>query len=402
MRVRLGRHQVRVVLAIIAVLGVIGSAPPQTFAKDWQPPRTVYVATTGHTADRLFLDLWREHRTLTGDPITEELQSRAAFTGGEQSPTVQFYENVAFSYDPTSADGIAVQLLDLGRQYLDNLLAESPMGVLQIAAKSATCPASADDCLDVPESDHTVRGPINAFWEESGGVDWLGVPLTEAYRLGDGSYLQIFENGALRLNRVGEVVPLPLGRFAAARQDLETAAIVQPEGVPAYDESLFVPPPAAEPGRVPETVPEPERSADHATLGEQPAGPGPQVGAYQEIVVSLGQQTMWAYEAGAVVKSSLVSTGTGVVPEAVTPVGTFQILTKYDLQDMEGDIDGYYFIEDVPNVMYFDNLGNALHGTYWHNNFGTPMSHGCVNLPLDVAAWIYDWAPLGTTVSVIP
>jgi lipoprotein-anchoring transpeptidase ErfK/SrfK len=53
-------------------------------------------------------------------------------------------------------------------------------------------------------------------------------------------------------------------------------------------------------------------------------------------------------------------------------------------------------------VMYFDNLGNALHGTYWHNNFGYPMSHGCVNLPMDVAAWMYGWAPVGTLVTVIP
>ncbi|MBA3416585.1 MAG: L,D-transpeptidase [Chloroflexia bacterium] len=132
------------------------------------------------------------------------------------------------------------------------------------------------------------------------------------------------------------------------------------------------------------------------------AGPGPQVGAWKEIVVSLGQQSVWAYEGGEVVKASLVSTGTGAVPEAVTPLGTFQILTKYDIQDMEGNIGGYYFVPDVPDVMYIDNLGNALHGTYWHDNFGTPMSHGCINLPLDVAAWVYDWAPIGTAVTVVP
>jgi lipoprotein-anchoring transpeptidase ErfK/SrfK len=52
--------------------------------------------------------------------------------------------------------------------------------------------------------------------------------------------------------------------------------------------------------------------------------------------------------------------------------------------------------------MYFTNEGHALHGTYWHNNFGTPMSHGCVNLPMDVAEWMYDWAPEGTAVTIIP
>jgi lipoprotein-anchoring transpeptidase ErfK/SrfK len=51
--------------------------------------------------------------------------------------------------------------------------------------------------------------------------------------------------------------------------------------------------------------------------------------------------------------------------------------------------------------MYFDEHGDALHGTYWHSNFGTPMSHGCVNLPMDIAAWMYGWADVGTAVSVI-
>ncbi|HLL49593.1 MAG TPA: L,D-transpeptidase [Thermomicrobiales bacterium] len=53
-------------------------------------------------------------------------------------------------------------------------------------------------------------------------------------------------------------------------------------------------------------------------------------------------------------------------------------------------------------MLYFTNRGHALHGTYWHTNFGAPMSHGCVNLPLDVAAWLYRWAPIGTPVLVVP
>jgi lipoprotein-anchoring transpeptidase ErfK/SrfK len=62
----------------------------------------------------------------------------------------------------------------------------------------------------------------------------------------------------------------------------------------------------------------------------------------------------------------------------------------------------HHHVPDVPWVLYFTNSGHALHGTYWHNNFGTPMSHGCINLPLDVAAWLYDWAPVGTPVLVVP
>ena len=133
------------------------------------------------------------------------------------------------------------------------------------------------------------------------------------------------------------------------------------------------------------------------------AGPGPQQGGDKEIVVSLSAQTLWAYEGGGLVLSTLVSTGTAETPETTTPIGHFTVLTKYDVQTMEGTINGEpYRVEDVPYVMYFDDLGDALHGAYWHSNFGTPMSHGCVNLPLDVAEWLYGWAAIGTPVSVIP
>ena len=70
---------------------------------------------------------------------------------------------------------------------------------------------------------------------------------------------------------------------------------------------------------------------------------------------------------------------------------------------MEGLIGGeYYNVPQVPDVMYFTDEGHAFHGTYWHNNFGQVMSHGCVNLPLDLAAWLYDWTPMGTAVLIMP
>jgi lipoprotein-anchoring transpeptidase ErfK/SrfK len=118
------------------------------------------------------------------------------------------------------------------------------------------------------------------------------------------------------------------------------------------------------------------------------------------IVVSISQQILWAYKGDRVMLNSYVSTGRAGFD---TPVGSFTVLTKLPSQTMEGVIGGeYYNVPDVPSVLYFTNSGHALHGTYWHSNFGTPMSHGCVNLPLDVAAWLYDWAPIGTRVLIIP
>jgi lipoprotein-anchoring transpeptidase ErfK/SrfK len=121
--------------------------------------------------------------------------------------------------------------------------------------------------------------------------------------------------------------------------------------------------------------------------------------AQKAIVVSISQQMLWAYKGDQVVLNSYVSTGRSGFD---TPLGSFAVLSKLPSQTMEGVIGGeYYNVPDVPWVLYFTNGGHALHGTYWHNNFGTPMSHGCINLPMDVAAWLYDWAPLGTPVLVV-
>ena len=121
--------------------------------------------------------------------------------------------------------------------------------------------------------------------------------------------------------------------------------------------------------------------------------------AQKAIVVSISHQMLWAYKGDRVVLRSYVSTGRAGFD---TPVGAFTILSKLPSQTMEGVIGGeYYNVPDVPWVLYFTNSGHALHGTYWHNNFGTPMSHGCVNLPMDVAAWLYDWAPVGTPVQIV-
>ncbi len=113
------------------------------------------------------------------------------------------------------------------------------------------------------------------------------------------------------------------------------------------------------------------------------------------IDVNLTTQTLVAYEGQQAVLKSRVSSG---IWEHPTLVGTFQIYVKYESADMSGGAgDEAYFLPAVPYVMYFSgNFG--LHGTYWHNNFGTPMSHGCVNLPTPAARWLFNWAPIGTKV----
>jgi len=124
-----------------------------------------------------------------------------------------------------------------------------------------------------------------------------------------------------------------------------------------------------------------------------PAAPAATVGTGRSIVVDLSDSRIYAYEDGRLVRNVLASTG---LPGTPTVQGDYAIYVKYQSQLMSGP--GYY-LPDVPYVMYFYQ-GYGIHGTYWHNNFGRPMSHGCVNLPTPEAEWFYTWASIGTPVHV--
>ena len=113
----------------------------------------------------------------------------------------------------------------------------------------------------------------------------------------------------------------------------------------------------------------------------------------KQIVVDLSDSRIYAYENGQLLRNVLASTG---LPYTPTVQGDYEVYVKYEAQTMSGP--GYY-LPDVPWVMYFYS-GYGIHGTYWHNNFGQPMSHGCVNLPTPEAEWFYNWAEVGTPVHV--
>ena len=132
--------------------------------------------------------------------------------------------------------------------------------------------------------------------------------------------------------------------------------------------------------------------APNPTPSPSPPKPVPSTGASEKwIDIDLSRQRVTAYVGQTPVYSALASTGTWRTP---TVVGTFRIYVKYRYTPMSGP--GYY-LPNVPHTMYFYR-GYAIHGAYWHNNFGTPMSHGCVNLSLPDAEWFYNWAPVGTKV----
>jgi lipoprotein-anchoring transpeptidase ErfK/SrfK len=111
------------------------------------------------------------------------------------------------------------------------------------------------------------------------------------------------------------------------------------------------------------------------------------------IDVDLTNQMLYAMDGNTVVRSFLVSTGVAAHP---TVTGQYHIYVKYVSTLMTGP--GYY-LPDVPYTMYFYQ-GYGIHGTYWHHNFGTPMSHGCVNMETSDAEWMFYWASVGTLVNI--
>ena len=115
------------------------------------------------------------------------------------------------------------------------------------------------------------------------------------------------------------------------------------------------------------------------------------------IDVNIGQQKVYAMQGDRKVREFVVSTGTDKYP---TVTGNYNIYVKYLKANMSGVDNGIpWFLADVPYVMYFYS-GYGLHGTYWHDNFGTPMSHGCINLNIEDAEWLYDFAGIGTLVYI--
>lgn len=117
----------------------------------------------------------------------------------------------------------------------------------------------------------------------------------------------------------------------------------------------------------------------------------------QWIEIDLSDQRLTAWEGDVPVFSITVSTGRA---SDMTPTGVYEIQSKYRTARMQGEHEGKsYDIPDVPYTMYFSG-GYAIHGAYWHDNFGTPVSSGCINVPVDGAAWLFDWAGEGTAVVV--
>lgn len=358
----------------------------------------VYVRQTRHTIRGMMLDYWRANgaAAVYGNPISEPFASPTGFYS-------QAFENGIFEYHPEY------------QGTNDPLVRLAPIGLSLIADQTSTLrrdrrrqagggdprssiwmsldPNSSAARKAIDEggtfdysTGHTITGAFADWYRSHEGAFYLGSPLSQAYRM-SGITVQHFECGALM--RQGDRVRLaPIGRRGAALLGVDLSP-VDGTGLQTFSESLFV------------------RSGNPNPVGDQAAA------GRKWLEVSVGQNRLWAYQGNELIHTTLVSTG--LAPNH-TERGVFHIWMKFEKQTMSGfenntgEVVGLgdtpvpgatrWEVKDVPNVMYVNTDAEALHGAYWHNNFGRAMSHGCINLPLDVAAWMYGWAPIGTMVWV--
>lgn len=121
----------------------------------------------------------------------------------------------------------------------------------------------------------------------------------------------------------------------------------------------------------------------------------------QRIVVDVGEQKLYAYDGEVLFMEEKISTGLEFTP---TPRGKFNVFRKTPSRFMQGPIPGVsdqvYDLPGVPWNLYFTSDGAVIHGTYWHDHFGKPWSHGCVNLSPENAKKLYNWAKIGVSVTV--
>jgi hypothetical protein len=360
----------------------------------------VYVPETGHSVRGYMLDYWRANGAthVYGNPISEPF-------GASNGLYSQAFERGVFQFSPhwMWTDDPAVRLMPIGNaEVAENRLAtRSDDRRTGIDRRASAWRPGTHDVVRASEVSNeggrfsnqtgfSISGQFAAWYDSHEGWFYLGSPISEPH-FSRGVEVQYFENGILMIQD-GVVRPAPLPRENPERYGIDTTPIEQGDR-PVFHESLFY------------NHPNPQ--------GVDPT----EIPGRKRIDISIPEQVMRVYQGDTLVLESLISTG--LDPNG-TEIGHFHVRIKFEKQDMSGftsetgevvglgdenNVEGTqtaftYEVKDVPHVLYFNYQAEALHGAYWHNNFGQRMSHGCVNQPLDVAAFIFDFAPLGTMVNV--
>lgn len=340
---------VRPLLGLVLLLSLLPLAPSVGAASG-----PLYARPTGHTIPAAFRTLWESTGGADGLgwPLAEALTANGV--------TEQWYAAGRLF----QRSGGTPELVAIGREVAQF---RSLSGKDAFAARPKPVGPAPANAEYVAKTGHWVANGFFTLWTAKRAL--LGDPISEEFTE-EGATAQYFVGGRLELdpaaNNVARVTQLGIVGHGPA-----DAAADAPENMEAIGDA-------------------PIKSIQ---------GVKPHAGHW--VLVNLAQQRLSAYDGNVLVDETPVSTGTDLHP---TPPGSFQVQQRFRTQRMVGPD---YDTPNVPHVQYFGNddlswhEGFSLHGAYWHNNFGRRMSHGCVNLTLDFAAWLWEWAPESMPVEII-
>lgn len=253
---------------------------------------------------------------------------------------------------------------------------------------------------DNPPVDQLVRGTIVSIFEEEpyAGAIWYRIGTDRWVHSG---WVRLLDSSSARSDRalsaVGETgAALPVGWVVSSTLNVRAQPGVRPDNPPIdevyHNQSLSI---------------LEARTVDGATwyrIGEDrwvyggwiavarfKARPAAIGSSERWVGVNLSQQTAVAYEGDQPVYAMMVATG---LPKTPTVQGIFRTWWRIPWRKMVGGsaaTGGFYYLEEVPWTCYFYD-GYALHGAYWHDAFGRPRSHGCVNMSLYDSWWVFQWS----------
>jgi hypothetical protein len=358
---------------LVIVVGMVLAMLLLSFQHIAHATSEIYIA-------RPFRSYYQQHQgsRLLGLPLTGLIQNNGY--------TVQYFEKGRLEDHSSSATApgwsvmygrLTVELMEnvpqtyiSGTSMTYGLLEEHSQQLVPPPEGMTLGPVPMDDGMFVPFDPHmnATYGYIvpTAFWEHMNNTEfhpggWLpsiGLPITNAFSV------EVFKDGVYR-----------------------------PVTMQAFERAILTHDPQNEPGW------EIERVNVGGDVVRVTGIPTLKTGGPKRIEISLSQQWLYAFEGDQMIFDAPVSTGRNGFD---TPTGYFSVYRKVPLQRMQGELNGESWdVPNVPHAMYFYG-GDAIHGTYWHNSFGTGLrlSHGCVNLPMTDAAILYEWTPIGTPVHV--
>lgn len=330
---------------------------------------SVYFEETGHTVSGPFWRFWiGRGLDAFGYPVSEAFED-----GGVLN---QYFQRARFELAPDGNVRLGLLGIEAG-------------GTVPPAEGTAEIAAQGSEIELVPETGHTVAGAFLSAYRQMKPL--LGPPIGREEPTGTG-YIQYFANGRLEWDPTGGTRLGLLGSEIATVRGVVTDPAPKPAGSVTWGEYVSA-----------MIADEAERRAFATRVtGGAPFVPG---SGQRWVLVSIPQQRVTAFEGTKQVFTDLCSTGHR--DKGLTTRGVYAINRRVANETMDSTTIGYpkghpkyYRLENVLYTQYF-NGGEALHYAYWHNNFGQPMSFGCVNLRLNTARWFWDWANFGTPVVVV-